>query len=130
MTKPQILTLSHKALLGRYLTWAYKSTKESFDRLERKTTQILADEFIYRHITSHAYKSKDPAYLTLLKQNRDYIDKKKEMPIDAAQYLYLQHRLEAVEAAIKKFLGVKVLQHIRQEYEIEFTRRIWASKEH
>jgi hypothetical protein len=130
MTKSQKLTSHHKALLGRYLTWAYKSTKESFDRLERKTTQIMADEFIYRHITRHTQKSTDPAYRALLKQNRDYIDKKKAMPIDAAQYFYLQHRLEAVEAAIKNFLGVKVLQHIHQEYEMEFTRRIWASKEH
>ncbi len=130
MPKQQRLSSNHQALIGRYLIWAYKSTKESFDRLERKTTQALADDFIWKQLNSkHAKDLKDPSYKVLVENYRTYIDKKKEQPIDQSQLLYLRNRLAAVEAAIKNFLGARALPKIRHDYEQEFTRRIWESKD-
>lgn len=112
----------HKALIRRYLLWAYKSTKESFDRLERKTTQLMADEYIWGKLSD----KKAPLALEF----KDYIAKKKSQPVPQDQYAYLKDRLQAVEAAIKYFLGVKELNRIRAGYEEEFTRRIWEAKDH
>ncbi len=131
MPKINKISSSHKDLIARYLTWAYKSTKESFDRLERKTTQLMADEFILAHVSKNKKaKVSDPAYKALVDKYKDYIDAKKAQPIDAAQYAYLEHRLEAIEAAIKHFLGPKAMQQIHKSYSQEFTRRIWESKDH
>src|SRR5438105_960499 len=109
------LSSTHRALITRYLIWAYKSTKESFDRLERKTTQLMADEFIWKILSQKAPKdSRNPDYAALMGQYRNYIDKKKEQPIDGTKHQYLCHHLEAVEAVIKHFLGTKALNEIRQ----------------
>ena len=131
MPKQQRYSQEHQALIARYLTWGYKSTKESFDRLERKATQTLADEFIWEHLNKKPTKAlKDPAYKTLVDDFRDYVDKKQVQPIDQAQHHYLRDRLEAIEAAIKNFLGEQALKDMRRNYEKEFTRRIWESREH
>ena len=122
------LSSTHKALVRRYLIWAYKSTKESFDRLERKTTQLMADDHILRHVSKN--KGGDAEYQKLVDGYKDYIAKKKEAPVPAAQHLYLKNRLNAVEDAIKTFLGVKELAAIEKAYQDEFIRRIWESKDH
>ncbi len=126
------LNPSHKALIRRYLIWAYKSTKESFDRLERKATQLVADE----HILSVLVKdtpSLDPSqasvYMGLLEEFHQYILKKKNTPVPQAQHVYLKNRLNAVESAIVKFLGNGELKKIRAGYEEEFVRRIWEAKD-
>lgn len=120
---------SHKALIRRYLIWAYKSTKESFDRLERKTTQLMADEHILRALSGKKTKGGE-GYDKLVDEFKEYIAKKKQQPVPQGQYLYLRDRLDAVEGAIKHFLGAKELNSIRAGYEEEFTRRIWGSKDH
>ena len=131
MPKQEKLSSEHHALIQRYLTWAYKSTKESYDRLERKSTQLLADGFILDHIRANTKSDiLDPAFKVLVDEYIGYIHKKKAQPIDKAKHKYLQHHLAAVEAAIVKFLGSKVLTEIKKSYEVEFTRRIWESKEH
>jgi hypothetical protein len=124
-SKPK-LSPHHKALVRRYLVWAYKSTKESFDRLERKTTQLLADEFILGRLP----RKGSEGYLKLVDGYKEYIAKKKENPIDPAQHEYLKNRLDAVEEAIRKFLGAKELARIEAAYEEEFTRRIWEARDH
>ena len=116
------LTPLHKDLIRRYLTWAYKSTKESFDRLERKTTQLMADEYIWKNLVD-----KDPVPA---REYQEYIARKKAQPVAQEQHAYLKDRLQAVEKAIKYFLGVKELNAIRAGYEQEFTRRIWEAKDH
>ena len=40
MTKRISRTKAHKDLIRRYLLWFFKTTKESFERIERKTTQV------------------------------------------------------------------------------------------
>ncbi len=121
-------TPAHKALIRRYLTWAYKSTKESFDRLERKTTQLLADGHILRELLKQ--KGKGREYAALVGEYKDYISKKAAAPVPEAQYTYLKNRLFAVEKTIVHFLGRKELERMRAAYEEEFTQRIWESKEH
>ncbi len=131
MPKQTPLSASRKALIARYLTWAYKSTKESFDRLERKTTQAMVDEFIWKGLNSfHQADMADPAYKALVDDFRRYVDKKSVQPVDQAQYRYLSNRLLVIEKAVKHFLGDKALSKMRCVYEEEFTRRIWESKDH
>ena len=124
------LNTTHKALIRRYLIWAYKSTKESFDRLERKTTQLLADEFILRSIAKKKSTRVPAGYTALLDEYKQYIHTKKAAVIDEAKHLYLANRLKAVEEAIVFYLGKKELTAISTAYEDEFIRRIWESKEH
>lgn len=52
MTEKNSQTQSHKDLIRRYLLWAFKTTKESFERIERKTTQLMVDEYILERIKS------------------------------------------------------------------------------
>jgi hypothetical protein len=118
----------HKDLLRRYLTWAYKSTKESFDRLERKTTQLMADDYILKDLLKN--KETEAGYLAEVENFKAYIAKKRDTPIDDGKYIYFKNRLKVVEKAITHFLGAKELKSIQAAYEQEFTRRIWESKDH
>ncbi len=126
---PTVLKPSHKALIRRYLIWAYKSTKESFDRLERKTTQLLADEFILKAMSKRSGGA-DKEYRQLMKDFETYIENKRVQPVPQGRYAYLRDRLEAVEEAIGHFLGKKELESIKRGYEEEFVRRIWAATDH
>lgn len=123
----------HKNLIRRYLLWAYFSTRENFERIERKTTQLIVDEYIFDYFTQHK--------LTIPQEFRAYItDKRKEELklkfADTAkdklhpQYTYLKNRLEAIEGAVKHFLGGMELKRFAAIYEKEFTRRIIETKDH
>ncbi len=130
MNSPK-LSPAHKALIRRYLVWNYKSTKESFDRLERKTTQLLADDFILKEILFKKIPREGAVeYKALVDGFKGYIKTKKEQPIDQGKRAYLSARLDAVSSAIRFYLGAKALNEIRADYESEFTRRIWEAKEH
>ncbi len=121
-----------KPLVRRYLVWAYKSTKEAHDRLERKTTQLMVDDYIWQALSKKP-APKGPereAYTAKLGEFKQYIADKKARALPAGEYRYLSDRLQAVEGAIKYFLGVGELRRIRAAYEKEFIRRIWESKEH
>jgi hypothetical protein len=135
MSKPKKahLTPDHKNLIRRYLLWAYKSTKESFERIERKTTQLIVDDFICDHLSKK--RSKVPAAFTayIADKRKDELKlkftdatKKKLHP----EYLYLKNRLAAVEGAIIYFLGAKELKRMSKLYEEEFTRRILEARDH
>jgi hypothetical protein len=116
----------HKALIRRYLLWAFKTTLESFERIERKTTQLMVDEFILKRINKPAISQKQ------IKEFEAYIKAKRadELKLkftDAKgktlhpQYVYLKNRLQAVEEAVRHFLGEK---------EKEFTNRILQARDH
>ena len=120
-------------LIRRYLLWAYKSTKESFERIERKTTQLIVDEYILDHLSKK--KAAIPAeFKTYIANKRK--DELKLKFADAGrkklnpEYVYLKNRLAAIEAAIRHFLGDKELKRIEKLFEEEFTRRILESREH
>lgn len=122
------LTPTHKALIRRYLIWAYKSTKESFDRLERKTTQLMADDHILKGVLQQPTGGVE--YQKLVGDYKEYIAKKQQTPVSQDQHLYLKNRLISVERTIKEFLGEKELKAIAAAYEAEFIRRIWESRDH
>ena len=137
------ISASQKNLVRRYLIWAYKTTKESFERIERKTTQLIVDEQVlkalnkaprpkgatqkdYEHFIEEfvgyiANKRKDELAQKFFNGKRDVLH---------PQYLYLQNRLKAIEETIKHFLGPKELKKIEALFEEEFVRRILQAKEH
>jgi hypothetical protein len=133
MKKRTQLSRDHKNLIRRYLIWAYKSTKEGFERIERKTTQLTVDEFILDHLRKNRAQV-PPSFKAYIEEKRrdelklKYADagKKKYHP----QYMELKDRLGAVEASIKYFLGDQEMKRIAELYEKEFTRRILEAREH
>ena len=143
MTKKISMTRAHKDLIRRYLLWFFKTSKESFERIERKTTQLKVDEYVLENINkaqaAPKYCSKE--YDELVMEFEAYIKMKKadELKLKFSdskgnsihpQYLYLKNRLLAVEAAIRHFLGEKELRDMRALYENEFTTRILQVREH
>ena len=90
----------------------------------------MVDEHIWKAINKKAVFKTLPEYAEKVEEFRQYIAKKKEQPVSAGQRQYLFDRLQAVEGAIKYFLGAKELNSIRADYEHEFVRRIWESKDH
>ncbi len=138
------LNSKQKALVRRYLIWGYKSTRESFERIERKTTQILVDEFVLgktlaqqTQLTPQGVKD----YAKLIEDFVQYVDTKRQDEVKLKyadllkaayhpQYVYLQNRLAAIEEAIVHFLGRRALKQIEVLFEEEFTRRILESKDH
>jgi len=118
---------THKALVRRYLLWAYKTTKESFERIERKTTQLMVDEYIAKRASSEEFK----AYIKA--KRADELKLKfsdAQGKILHPQYVYLKNRLAAIEAAIRHFLGPHQLRIIQALYEKEMTRRILEARDH
>ena len=120
-------------MIRRYLLWAYKSTKESFERIERKTTQLSVDGFIFGHLSKNGCEIPKEFRTYIAQKRKDELqlkyvdDKAKKLH---PQYVYLRDRLDAVEAAIKYFLGEKELKGMAKLYEQEFTRRILEAREH
>jgi len=127
------LTSGHKSLVRRYLLWAYKTTREDFERIERKTTQLAVDEYILEYLSKgkmeippefKAYiadKRKDELKLKFADANKNKLH---------PQYIYLKNRLAAIEAAIKYFLGIHEMKRLRRLFEEEFTRRILEARDH
>jgi hypothetical protein len=137
MTKKNSQTPSHKDLIRRYLLWAFKTTKESFERIERKTTQLMVDEYVLEHLKTTVEGDSS----LLIKEFESYIENKRKDELKLKfsddkrkslnpQYVYLKNRLQAIEAAIRHFLGDKELRTIRSLYEKEFTSRILQAREH
>ncbi len=144
MKKSSSLPRAHKALVRRYLLWAYKTTKESFERIERKTTQLIVDEYILGSLVKAKGKvplSGKDGYNKLVDEFKDYINSKRadelKLKFFGAEgknlhpnYMYLRDRLEAIKGAIRHFLGAKELRTIEALYEKEFTLRILQAKDH
>ena len=130
-----------KNLKFRYLLWLYKTTKEEFDRIERKFTQVGIDKKIMRymgeHFDSRNLKRKNEAR-KLLKGLKEYIDKKEKDGLASkfegrklkADYYHLSLKLEAIEKVIIEELGRGGLRVIKNLYEHEMMRRIIESQEH
>lgn len=131
-----------KALIQRYLVWCYKTTKESLDRIDRKFTQVKVDRFILSHVEKIQLQSHPRAdYRQLVEDFSSYVSgKEKEGKLQKfldgkegalnSNYIYLQNRLNAVELAIRHFLGPRALAKIVLLFEEEMTRRILESREH
>lgn len=128
-------------LKKRYLIWLYKTTKEAFDRFERKFTQLDIDEFILQEmekILKGSYLPHEKKQLEkFVNDFRDYIDKKEESSMELKykgkktnpEFIFLDVKLEAIEKAIIKELGKKALEEIKFAYEKEMIERIFKSTE-
>jgi hypothetical protein len=130
-----------KNLKFRYLLWLYRTTKEGFDRIERKFTQVDIDRKIMRYMRAHSnsrnLKRKNEAR-KFLKDFKEYINKKEKEGMEAKfegrklkpEYYHLSLKLEAIEKAIVEELGHRGLKEIKALYEHEMMRRIIESQEH
>ncbi len=123
-------------LKKRYFVWLYKTTKEAFDKHERKFTQLDIDKFILTEMEKelgHAYlpHEKDAVREHIL-DFIAYIENKEkacselrgEDRTKSAEFIFLDLKLKAVEKAILKELGKRALARIRAMYEQEMTERI------
>jgi len=137
------ISLLHKNLIRRYLLWAYKTTRESFERIERKTTQLKVDEYILKSLNHSVSKDsgENKDYKKLVKEFELYIERKRTDELKqkyadttktafTSEYLYLRNRLSAVEGAIHYFLGPRELKNMETSFENEFTTRILQAREH
>ena len=130
-----------KSLKTRYLIWLYKTTKEAFDKYERKFTQLKIDEFILLEIEKELKEAFLPEEKGALEKYvndfRAYIEEKESACLKLKyqgkhinpEFLFLDIKLQAVEKAIVKDLGSKALEEIKALYEDEMLGRILKSKE-
>lgn len=130
-----------KSLKKRYLTWLYKTTKESFDRYERKFTQLEIDEFILKEMENElkgAYLPHEKKALEkYINDFRDYISQKEEACLKLKykgrkmnpEFIFLDVKLNAIEKAITKELGKDALGQIKDAYEQEMLERIMEEKQ-
>ncbi len=124
-----------KNLEKRYLIWLYKTSKEAFDRVERKFTQLTIDRVILKEL------KKDKSSRRIAKQIAEfsaYIEKKEKEGLSLkyegkelkGEYLFLERQLKAVEKAVVEVFGKDTLDEIKSLYEKEMTERILKSTEH
>ncbi len=130
-----------KNLTIRYLTWLYKTTKEAFDRYERKFTQLEIDEYVLKEIEKELKDSYLPSEKVPLEKFvndfRAYISRKEEACLKLKykgkrvnpEFLFLDVKLNAIEKAIEKETGKKGLQEIKEAYHREMLKRIMEEKE-
>jgi len=129
------------ALKRRYLLWLYKTTKEAFDRYERKFTQLEIDKFILEEVSREcrqAYLSDErEAIGEQVEAMRVYVTEKENACLKLKyrgkkinpEYLFLDIKLQALEKAIVKELGNEELRRIKNLYEQEMSERILHSRE-
>lgn len=124
-----------KNLKKRYLIWLYKTTKEAFDRIERKFTQLDIDKFILKELnkldkTKRTQKFIDEFKAYIKNKEKDGIGLKYEGSQIKPDYYFLSLKLKAIEKTIIKELGKNTLKQIKSLYEKEMTERILRSTEH
>lgn len=129
-----------KNLQFRYLLWLYKTTKEEFDRIERKFTQVDIDRMILRYMAGHgdSVLKRESTPGKFLKDFKDYIDKKEKEGVKLKfegkklkpEYYHLSLKLEAIEKIIVAECGQRGLRRIKALYEHEMRRRIIEAQEH
>lgn len=124
-----------KNLTKRYLVWLYKTTKEAFDKVERRFTQIAVDKAILADLEKSGPKG---AMEHLIEDWRQYIAGKEREGIDAKfegtsvrqEHRFVELKLQAVEKIIIEQFGEKALDEIRDLYEKEMTDRIMKARDH
>ena len=130
-----------KNLKKRYLVWLYKTTKEAFDKFERKFTQLEIDKDILGEIENTlmgSYLPQEKSELEkMVNEFRDYILNKEKSCLGLKyqgqmtnpEFLFFYVKLEAVEKTIVKEFGRRGLEEIKSLYENEMTQRILKSTE-
>ncbi|MBL7210582.1 MAG: hypothetical protein ISS32_02220 [Candidatus Omnitrophica bacterium] len=123
-------------LKKRYFVWLYKTTKEAFDKHERKFTQLDIDKSLLKEIEKELGEAYLPhekeAIQNFINDFVSYIENKEKACAEVrqagkkinAEFLFLDMKLQAVEKAILKELGKRALARIKASYEKEMTERI------
>jgi len=131
-----------KNLKKRYFIWLYKIAKETFDKYERKFTQIDIDNDILVEMENQLLGSYLPHEKDALAQRindfKKYIDTKEKACSELRNghkkinpdFIFSEIKLNAIEKIIQKELGKRGLEEIRSLYEKEMTQRILKSTEH
>lgn len=130
-----------ESLKFRYLLWFYKVTKDAFDRVERKFTQLDIDKLVLSSIENDIdySKVKDKEVLQkFLDDFKIYIKKKEKEAFNLTrdgeklkeEYYFLQLKLVALEKAVISELGEEALMQIKKLYEEEMKKRILETKDH
>jgi hypothetical protein len=131
-----------KNLKKRYFIWLYKTTKEAFDKYERKFTQTEIDKDILLEIENAlmgSYLPHEKAELEKMVNNfQEYIAAKEKACLELKyqglrtnpEFIFLDVKLNAIEKLITKELGRRGLEEIKALYEKEMTQRIFRSTEH
>ncbi len=130
-----------KNLKKRYFIWLYKTTKEAFDKYERKFTQLDIDKSILNRME----KELKGAYLphekklfeTDINKFKLYIEEKEKACLKLkykgkklnSEFLFLDIKLGAIEKAIVEEFDSKTLEEIESLYEEEMIERILQSRE-
>jgi hypothetical protein len=124
-----------KNLKKRYLVWLYKTTKESFDKIERKFTQLEIDRQILCYLKKLDTQKRAGGFIFDFKtyianKEREALSLKYEGKNLKSEHYFLDLKLMAIEKVIKGELGKKGLAEIKSLYEEEMTKRILESREH
>lgn len=131
-----------KNLKKRYLIWLYMTTKEAFDRYERKFTQLDIDTFMLfemeKELKGAYLPDEKKALEKYINDFRDYITEKEKICLKLKykgkrvdpEFLFLDIKLEAIEKAIVKELGAKALDEIKAFYESEMIQKISRGTKH
>jgi hypothetical protein len=132
----------NKNLKKRYFVWLYKTTKEAFDKFERKFTQTEIDKEILKEVENTlmgAYLPHEKAELEkLVNSFQEYIAAKEKSCLELKyqglrtnpEFIFLDVKLNAIEKLITKELGRKALAEIKALYEGEMMQRILRSTDH
>jgi hypothetical protein len=120
----------------------YKTTKEAFDKFERKFTQVEIDKEILGEIENTllgAYLPHEKAQLEkLVNDFQEYIAAKEKACLELKyqglrtnpEFIFLDVKLNVIEKLILKEFGRRGLAEIKGLYEEEMARRILRSTEH
>jgi len=131
-----------KNLKKRYFIWLYKTTKEAFDKFERKFTQTDIDKDILKGIENElmgSYLPHEKAQLEKMVDDfQEYISTKEKACLELkaqglrknTEFIFLDVKLNVIEKLIVKELGRRALAEIKGMYEKEMARRIIRSTEH
>ncbi|MDD4939924.1 MAG: hypothetical protein PHE18_04170 [Candidatus Omnitrophica bacterium] len=124
-----------KNLKKRYLLWLYKTTKEAFDRIERKFTQLEIDKFMLKEIKKLDKKNDCGRHIRefedyILNKEKKGLSQKYEKGNLKSDYSFLAMKLKGIERSITKELGNNSLKEIKALYENEMNQRILKSTEH
>ncbi len=125
-----------KNLEKRYYIWLYKTTKEAFDKYERKFTQLDIDKSILNRMEKELKGTFLPhekkALETDINKFKLYIEEKEKACLKLKykgkkinpEFLFLDVKLEAIEKNIVEEFGSKTLEEIKSLYEKEMVGRI------
>ena len=131
-----------KNLKKRYFIWLYKTTKEAFDKYERKFTQVDIDQDILvtmeKELMGAYLPHEKDALQKYINDFQKYIEDKERACSELRdqgkkknpEFLFLDIKLNAIEKIITQELGRRGLEKIKALYELEMAERILRSTEH